>query len=155
MRNAPLSVLLAPALLVPALLLARPAQAETPAPAALAAPPAPRSTAVAVTLEVVSPLGAVGCFYRRRYLPGALVTASALITGGSLIYALATNNRDASILNAVAYGVTRLIGIAAASRPDSPHLAAPAPAPTPNPAPRAATPALSARTIGLSYVLAF
>lgn len=93
------------------MLISVPARAEPPAP--------PRSTALAVTAEIVSPLGGAGCFYQRRYLLGAVVAAGSFIAGGLMIYALQHKDRDPTIVNAVAYGVMRGIGIAGAAAPDT------------------------------------
>lgn len=121
--------------------------------AARAEPPPPRSTGVAVALEIVSPVGGAGCFYRRRPLPGALVVAGTLISGGMLAHALAHSDRDATIVDAVAYGVMRTIGIVAAAQPDAPpRPAALFPDPTPH---HGAPPALAAPAFGLSYRFSF
>jgi hypothetical protein len=123
--------------------------AKVTAPTAPPPPLAPRSRGLAVTFEVVSPVGGAGCFYRRSYLPGALVMVGSAISGGSLAYALATSNRDGAIINAVAYGVARLIGIVAAARPEP----APVPAaPPPDPGPLPSTPA---RSVGLTHAFTF
>jgi hypothetical protein len=137
------------ALVSPTLALAEEAGGKPLAPPPSPAPLAPRSRAVAVSVEVLSPVGGAGCFYRRLYLPGTLVTAGSLIAGGSLFYALATGNREGTIINAVAYGVTRLIGIVAAARPQ-----APIPSATP-PSPEPALPSPRAPSVGLSYALSF
>jgi hypothetical protein len=123
--------------------------AKVTAPTASPPPLAPRSRGLAVTFEVVSPVGGAGCFYRRLYLPGTLVMAGSAISGGLLAYSLATNNRDGAIISAVAYGVARLIGIVAAARPDEP-----APR-TPDPSPRSDLPAMPARSVGLAHAWSF
>lgn len=120
-----------PLLALPLALLATPARAEPP----------PRSAGVAVALEIVSPIGGAGCFYRRRPLPGALVVVGTLISGGLLAHALAHSDRDGAIVDAVAYGVMRSIGIVAAAQPDAP------------PRPKAFSPAPPA--YGLSYRFSF
>jgi hypothetical protein len=147
MRHAGLLIPLAVAILSP-----RPARAESPAGAAPAAPEAPgprRSRAIAITVEALSPIGAAGCFYRGHHLAGALVTAGSLISGGMLMWAVARSDRDATIVNAVAYGVVRALGIASAAQPDP----APLPPPVAPPARPAAPP--SARALGLSYQVSF
>jgi hypothetical protein len=161
MRHDHHAPVIATALMLAALLVAPAVRAEAPAgatatpvvpPASTTAePPAPRSAAIAITLEAVSPIGAVGCFYRRRWLPGALVTLGTVLTGSMFSYGIATQNRDATIINAVAYGVTRAIGIAAAARPDTVIT----PTPPADPAPRAPSAFAPARTLAFSYVLAF
>jgi len=149
MRLAHVLTLSAAMLLAPPTARAQSAPVATP----VAMEVAPRSTALAVALEVVSPLGGAGCFYRRRYWVGALVTAAAAITGGTMLHGLTHNNGDEVSLNAVGYGISRLVGVVMAARPDPPP--APAP-PLPEPAPRAAAlPGIPAKTIGLSYGFAF
>lgn len=112
----------------------------------------PESAAIAIALEVLSPLGGPGCIYRRRPLPFAIVTAGSLLSGGMLLYALHQGDRDATIINAIAYGVMRALGVAAAAQPSAPVL----PARLPDAASRAgALPATTGRTLGLSYGLSF
>jgi len=117
------------------------------------APPAPRSLAVAIPIEVLSPVGAAGCFYRRRYVSGAIVALGSLFTGGTFIYAVATQDRDGAILNAVGYGLLRVLGVVEAARADGATPAAPTSAPV---EPRASflVPA-SDRHAGFSYGFSF
>jgi hypothetical protein len=112
------------------------------APPAPPAPPAlrPTSTALAVTLEMLSPVGGAGAFYRGRPVEGALVVAGSLVAGGLLLYAALNGDRDATIVGAVAFATMRGVGIAAA---------APTPVSSVPAAPRAARP------VGLSYALSF
>jgi hypothetical protein len=135
------------AALIPATGHAEPPLAH-PAPAAALAPVAavPRSPALAATFEILSPLGGAGCLYRRRYALGALVMAASLISGGMMIHGLAhlkpatgdtRGDGDEVSLNAVAYGVSRFIGLVGAARPDD------------APAPRSAT------STGLAHVFSF
>ncbi len=113
----------------------------------------------AISMEVLSPVGGAGCFYRRRYVAGAIVVAGSLISGGTLIYATAQHDKDPIIINAVAFAVMRVIGIAAAARPDElPALppVVPASLPADPTSPRAAAlPSVPSRMIGLSHAFAF
>src|SRR5438045_743055 len=109
-----------------AILLPATARAEPIATAPLAEPPSLQSSlsmkpgavqsaglrgpVLAATFEILSPIGGAGCFYRQSYLIGALVTASSLISGGLMLHGVAHGNGDELSLNAVAYGVSRLIG---------------------------------------------
>lgn len=130
---------------------ARDASAPAPPPALAPTAPPPKSTALAVTVEAVSPVGGAGCFYRGRYLAGVLVTAGSLLGGSMLLYAARQGDPDATVIAAVAYGAMRAIGISAAARADGPS-----PSSLPEPAPRAGVispPA--ARTLGFSYGLSF
>ncbi len=140
-----------------------PAAAQPAAPQAPASPdpatPAPRSGPVAITIEALIPVGGAGCFYRRRYVPAVIVAAGSLVSGGTLIYSAATRNRDAAIVNAVAYVLIRAAGIAAAASPDPEPMARPVETPVslgetpkPPPGPHAALPA---NTFGLSHAFAF
>lgn len=123
--------------LIPATAHAEPPLASPPS--AQVAPVELRRVALGVTLEVLSPVGGAGCFYRRRWLVGALVTAGSLIGGGLMLHGLVRGNSDEVGLNAFAYGVSRLVGIVATARPD--------PLPLP-PAPRAPV-------VGFSYGASF
>jgi hypothetical protein len=141
MRHGPLIALVAA--LVPTAAHAEPPLAQPAPEAAFAPAPAPpRSVALAATFELLSPIGGAGCLYRRRYAVGALVMAASLISGGLMIHGLAhpatktdRSNGDEVSLNAVAFGVSRFVGLVSVARPDDP------------PAPRPST--------GLAHVLAF
>jgi len=138
-----------------ALLLVAPGVAQAQAPASAGAsvaakvePPAspeerPRSVPLAVTLEVLSPLGGPGCFYRRREVAGVLVVAGSLIAGGLLLYAVHHADPDATIINAVAYGTMRSLGVAAAA------------ATWPDPPQRASALPVTTRALGLGYGFSF
>ena len=172
MRHLRLFILFASVLLTPTLALAQAAPATAPgapdAPRAsaagaagagiaakpvpgtpLAEPPSPGSRALAITIEMLSPVGGAGCFYQRHYLAGALVIAGSLIMGGSLIYAVKTSDRDATIAHALGYGLLRSLGVAAAAQTYSASGFQ-------DPAPRVSPPpALATRTVGFSYRFSF
>jgi hypothetical protein len=124
MRLAPLPAALAILLLSPALARAQAAPAVTAG---------PRSRAVAIPIEIVSPVGGAGCFYRGRVVEGVVVTVASLAAGGTMLWGVTHDDRDVTIINAVAYGVARAAGIYLAAEPVAPP--APAPAPTPLPPP--------------------
>ncbi len=148
MRFVLLPALFALVLLVPASALAEtvgapvhasPSVHASPPGVAEAEPRAPRSRALALTIEILSPLGGPGSFYARRYVRGSLVVAGSLLSGGMMLYALRHGDRDAAIVNAVAYGAMRGIGIASAAAPIA----------------SAAAPTASARTLGLWHRFSF
>jgi hypothetical protein len=72
---------------------------------------------VAIPIEIVSPLGGAGCFYQRRILSGVIVSAGSLIAGGTMLWGITHGDRDATIINAVAYGLLRAAGIFVAAEP--------------------------------------
>jgi hypothetical protein len=153
----------AAALLAPTLAHAQaaaPPQVAPAAPVALPSPsPGPRSRAVSIPIEILSPVGGAGCFYQRRILTGVLVTAGSLIAGGTMIWGIAHGDRDATIINAVAYGLIRGTGIFAAAQPTAASPASgsldPARTGSPPPPQAGALPAPSGRTIGLWPRLSF
>jgi len=123
MRHAPHPSLVALLLVAPLLALSPAARADTVT--RLPAPPSDagrESRPVAIVLEALNPLGGLGCFYRRRYLPGILVAAGSLIGGSLALYAWHQSDRDGTIVGAVAYGAMRAIGLAAAAQAPSPPL---------------------------------
>jgi hypothetical protein len=144
--------------LLAALAVMLPAVAHAEPAAPLASRPSP---ALATTFELLSPVGGAGCFYRHRWLAGALVTAGSLIGGGLMIHGLVKGDRDETSVNAVAYGVARLIGVVAAVRAgqpaDRPRAVRDDLAPFPlAPAPRAmGIPVPAAPRIGFSYAVSF
>jgi len=132
---------------------------EAPKVATTPPPEAPeRSVALAVTIEVLSPVGGAGCIYRRSYVPGAIVMLGSLITGSTLIYAATTHDKDGAILNAVGYTLLRTLGIVGAARGlPSPIEGEPTGMPQPpSPSPRegAWLPA-PAKTFGLAHAFVF
>ncbi len=152
MRHVPFESLVAVMLAAPVLALSPAARAEAPAtvgpPAAPVASAGGPSRALAITLEVLDPLGGIGSMYRHRYLTGALVAAGSLLAGSLGLYAFHQGDRDTSIVSVFAYGAMRAVGIAAAAQ------GAPSP-----PAASAAifgdVPRSSARTLGFSYRFSF
>jgi len=96
---------------------------------------------VAIPIEILSPVGGAGCFYQRRILSGVIVTAGSVIAGGDMIWGLTRNDRDVTIINAVAYGLMRGAGIFLAAQPTAVLPASGALPPAP--------PARSGQTVGL------
>jgi hypothetical protein len=72
---------------------------------------------VAIPIEILSPVGGAGCFYQRRILSGVVVTAGSLIAGGTMLWGVTHGDRDATIINAVAYGLLRAAGVFVAAQP--------------------------------------
>jgi hypothetical protein len=107
--------------------------------------PGPRSRAVSIPAEILSPVGGAGCFYQRRPLAGVLVIAGSLIAGGALIWAASHGDRDATILDAVAYGVVRGAGIFVAAQPTA-GVPARSPSDPPPAGPHASGPAAPLRS---------
>ena len=121
--------------------------------AAVEVPAKPGERALATVVEILSPFGGAGCFYRHRYLTGVVVIAGSLIGGGLLLDAVHRQDPDVTVIGAVSYGVARALGVAAAVQ--SYPVLFPAWSFS-DPASRAGVlPAPTVRTLGFSYGVSF